>query len=320
MANASQPVDDDFDEEIFDIFVEEATEVLETLDGDIPKWRADQGNRPVLTDIRRAFHTLKGSGRMAKAHEIAEIAWKVEQALNKALEGSLEVTHSLVDMVGRARDAIPPLVDALRNRQPVSLSDAQLAQLCAQIDAIARGETIPVLEVAMPAAAPAPVAHVPAVPALTLADLEPLQRELADLSMRIDTTTSGVDAGAKQLRDLNGRAERLESALAGTLSQHELDDVKSQMQGLLGAINELRLLVKATNDRVAQQQQEARLALDQRVTDEVASLMTRNSELKDQLQQIQQQLKDARRWTLLTVGSSVGGVFILSMLAFLLMR
>lgn len=318
MANASQSVDDDFDEEIFDIFVEEATEVLETLDGDIPKWRADHGNRPVLTDIRRAFHTLKGSGRMAKALEIAEIAWKVEQALNKALEGTLEVTPSLIDMVGRARDAIPPLVESLRNRQPVSLSDAQLAQLCAQIDAIARGETIPVLEVAMPAAAP--VVQAPSIPALTFADLEPLRLEMADLSMRVDTATNGVETHTKHFRDIDGRVGRLESALTGMLSQHELDEVKSQIQGLSTNINELRLLVKATNDRMAQQQQEARAALDQRVTDEVATLMTRNSELKDQIQQVHQQLKDARRWTMLTVGSSVGGVFILSMLAFLLMR
>lgn len=318
MANASQTLDDDFDEEIFDIFVEEATEVLETLDGDLPRWRADQGNRPLLTDIRRAFHTLKGSGRMAKAMEIAEIAWKVEQALNKVLEGSLEVNASLIDMVERARDAIPSLVESLRKREPVSLSDSQLAHLCAQIDAIARGETIPVLEVAMPAAAPA--IHAPSVPALTLADLEPLRLELADLSMRVDTASSGVDSAANALRDLNGRVERLDSALGGALNQQELDDVKNQLQTLSNGINELRLLVKATNDRSAKQQGELRVGFDQRLAEEVATLMSRNGELKDQLQQMQTQLHDARRWTLLTVGLGAGSALFLSLLTFFLMR
>lgn len=318
MSNAPQTADNDFDEEIFDIFVEEATEVLETLEGDLPKWQADHANRPVLTDIRRAFHTLKGSGRMAKATEIAEIAWKVEQALNKALDGNLPVSNALVDMVIKAREAIPPLVEALRNRQPVSLVDGQLARLCAHIDAVGRGESVPVLEVAAPM--PTAAVAVPSVPAVTFADLEPMRLELADLSMRLDTAAHGVDAGVLQLRELAGRVGRLESAVSGTLSEEALNEPKAQIQTLTNGMTELRHLVKATNDRLTQQQEQAREALDQRVTDEVYALMTRNSELAEQLQKVQQELKESRRWTLLTVGGSVGGVIILWLISTLLMR
>lgn len=319
MSNAPQSADNEFDEEIFDIFVEEATEVLEALEGDLPKWQADHGNRPVLTDIRRAFHTLKGSGRMAKAMEIAEIAWKVEQALNKALDGSLEISNALIDMVGKARNAIPPLVEALRNREPVSLTDGQLARLCAHIEAVGRGETIPTLEVAASMPAPA-TAAVPTVPAVSFADLEPLRLELADVSMRLDTVNSGVEAGVSQVRELSGRVGRLESAVSGAISQDELKEPRAQIQTLNNSMAELRHLMKATNDRNAQQYEEVRQSLDQRVTDEVATLMQRNSEMAEQLKKMQQQLQESRRWTLLTVGSCVGGAVVLWLITTLLMR
>lgn len=317
MSNAPQSADNEFDEEIFDIFVEEATEVLEALEGDLPKWQADHGNRPVLTDIRRAFHTLKGSGRMAKAMEIAEIAWKVEQALNKALDGSLEISNALIDMVGKARNAIPPLVEALRNREPVSLTDGQLARLCAHIEAVGRGETIPTLEVA--ASMPA-TATVPTVPAVSFADLELLRLELADVSMRLDTVNSGVEAGVSQMRELSGRVGRLESAVSGAISQDELKEPRAQIQTLNNSMAELRHLMKATNDRSAQQYEEVRQSLDQRVTEEVATLMQRNGEMAEQLKKMQQQLHDNRRWTLLTVGCCVGGAVVLWLVTTLLMR
>lgn len=319
MSYAPQDADNEFDEEIFDIFVEEATEVLETLDGDLPKWRADHGNRPVLTDIRRAFHTLKGSGRMAKALEIAEIAWKVEQALNKALEGTLEISKGLIEMVCMARDAIPPLVESLRHRKPVSLTDGQLARLCAHIEAVGRGETIPVLEVSAVASTSSAVAAAP-VSGLTFADLEPMRLELADFSMRLDTAASGVDNGVARLKEVAGRVERLESAVASTISSDDLVEPRSQIQTLSNGLAELRHLLKATNDKSAQQQSEVRLALDQRVTDEVAALMNRNSELADQLQRVRQQLQDARRWTLLMVGSVGGGALLLWMVTIFLLR
>ena len=38
-----------------------------------------------LRTIRRGFHTLKGSGRMVGLTRLGEVAWAVEQVMNKAL-------------------------------------------------------------------------------------------------------------------------------------------------------------------------------------------------------------------------------------------
>lgn len=315
MSYAQQDADNEFDEEIFDIFVEEATEVLEGLDGNLPKWQAEHANRPVLTEIRRAFHTLKGSGRMAKAMEIAEIAWKVEQALNKALDGTLEISNALIDIVFTARNEIPPLVEALKQRQPVSLSAGHLARLCERIDAVARGEAV------QPAPIPATVVPVvAAAPGLTFTDLEPLRLELADLSMRLDTCSATTDEALKLARTTLTRLEQTDTALAGVASRVDLDGLQHQQQTLSNAIAELRHLLKATNDRLAQQQTDARQLLEQRLNDEWSSLMACNSRLTDDVLRMQQQVNATRRWAITMAGSFAGGAFLLSLGAFLLMR
>ena len=70
--------------------------MLEGLDNLLPRWRADLSDRSVLTDIRRSYHTLKGSGRMAKAMELADEKEAIAQF------GSSDSGASLGDILGAA--------------------------------------------------------------------------------------------------------------------------------------------------------------------------------------------------------------------------
>src|SRR5690625_6557830 len=81
--------DDDFDEEILEIFVEEAGEVSDAIAEYFPQCAADFENQEALTEFRRAFHTLKGSGRMVGANDIGELAWSIENMLNRILDGTI---------------------------------------------------------------------------------------------------------------------------------------------------------------------------------------------------------------------------------------
>src|SRR5690606_695841 len=47
-----EPVDD----ELLEVFIEEAAEVLETIDEYLPRWHADHEDKEALTEVRRAFH------------------------------------------------------------------------------------------------------------------------------------------------------------------------------------------------------------------------------------------------------------------------
>jgi len=104
-ASAASGVDD----EIVEVFREELAEVLAEIDAHLPRWEAERDDHDALREIRRAFHTLKGSGRMVGAELLAELAWSVENCLNRVLDGTLEVSDTIRALVVRVRERLPGL-------------------------------------------------------------------------------------------------------------------------------------------------------------------------------------------------------------------
>lgn len=127
------------DEELREVFIEEAEEVLETLNGHLPAWRADPKDRETLGEIRRAFHTLKGSGRMVRALVLGELAWSVENLLNRVLDGTRQPDADVMTAVDRVVAIVPELIgeyaaNAQRQRDDVDL-------LAANAHALAKGQS-----------------------------------------------------------------------------------------------------------------------------------------------------------------------------------
>ncbi len=111
---------DDADEEILEIFIEEALEELASLSEQVPLWASDHGNAEALITIRRSFHTLKGSGRLIGAELIGEFAWIFESMLNRVIEKSRPLTTDVFDELGEALAILPQLIEQLKgNREPV---------------------------------------------------------------------------------------------------------------------------------------------------------------------------------------------------------
>lgn len=132
--------EDEIDPEIREIFVEEVGEVLAELAIIYPNWRANQSDLQILNDIRRGFHTLKGSGRMVNAYAISEVAWAIESMLNKIVDGqrsSLPETQALLDL---SLEIIPSLVDDFE-RGELRLSP-YCESLIAAANAAAKGEFV----------------------------------------------------------------------------------------------------------------------------------------------------------------------------------
>lgn len=74
---------DDFEEDdLRDIFLEEAREVAGHAQSALAALAIEPGDIGELTILRRAFHTLKGSSRMVGLNEFGEAAWSMEQMLN----------------------------------------------------------------------------------------------------------------------------------------------------------------------------------------------------------------------------------------------
>jgi len=108
----------EIDEEILEIFIEEVDEVFENIDRNFEAWRNDYTNRGALTEFRRAFHTLKGSGRMVGAEIVGELAWSVEDYLNRVLDGNANADLRTEQLVAEVREWMPFLVEAFRTLSP----------------------------------------------------------------------------------------------------------------------------------------------------------------------------------------------------------
>ncbi len=129
------------DEELLEVFLEEAREVLETLRSNLEISRLHMESREPLVTMRRGFHTLKGSGRMVGLTELGEVAWAVERAMNKWLQENKPATPALLDMIGDAEVLFQHWVDMLRGGSTTATIDT--SSLLTMADCIENDKEIP---------------------------------------------------------------------------------------------------------------------------------------------------------------------------------
>jgi chemosensory pili system protein ChpA (sensor histidine kinase/response regulator) len=128
------------DAEIVEIFVEEVDEVLETIEEWLPVWSADLEHEDALTEVRRAFHTLKGSGRIVGANIIGEVAWSVENMLNRLIDGTVPANDQFVTVVDEARGLIPRLKEAFEAKDAPDI--APVGGIMEMADILASGGSL----------------------------------------------------------------------------------------------------------------------------------------------------------------------------------
>lgn len=116
------------DAEMLEIYLEEATEVLATVSENLQTCHEQPGDREALTTIRRGFHTLKGSGRMVGLTDLGEVAWAVEQVMNKWLQDERAATPALLNFIEQACAAFGQWVGQLQSKGSVVVkADALIA-------------------------------------------------------------------------------------------------------------------------------------------------------------------------------------------------
>ncbi|TKD36272.1 Hpt domain-containing protein [Azotobacter chroococcum] len=126
------------DEDLLEVFIEEAGEVLETLGEYFPQWCADTSDKEALVEVRRAFHTLKGSGRMVRALIIGELAWSIENLLNRVLDRSIQPGAAVRQVVAEVLALMPALVEEFAAKAQRQRDDVD--RLAAAAHALALGE------------------------------------------------------------------------------------------------------------------------------------------------------------------------------------
>lgn len=136
------PADEEsVDDELREVFLEETAEVLDVLQRLVPQGAASLEDKAALSDMRRAFHTLKGSGRMVRALVLAELAWAVENLLNRVLERVVAPGAEVQAVLDDVLVLLPALIaefaaDTQRQRDDVD-------HLAARAHALASGAPLP---------------------------------------------------------------------------------------------------------------------------------------------------------------------------------
>ncbi|ASV35456.1 hybrid sensor histidine kinase/response regulator [Pseudomonas sp. NS1(2017)] len=141
------PADEEpIDDELREVFLEETDEVLEVLHRYLP----NSADKTAQAEMRRAFHTLKGSGRMVRALVLAELAWAVENLLNRVLERSVTLGPNVQQVLDEAVALLPELIadfaiDDQRQRDEVDALAARAHALASGTPALAAEPHDPML-------------------------------------------------------------------------------------------------------------------------------------------------------------------------------
>jgi len=120
-------------DELLQIFLEEAREVLGSIEAALPVSRADPANAESLTTLRRGFHTLKGSGRMVGLAALGDAAWEVEQVMNRWLEEKQPATPELLDMATAAAKHFATWIEKLAAGEKPHIDPGVIAGLAQRL-------------------------------------------------------------------------------------------------------------------------------------------------------------------------------------------
>ena len=154
--------DETIDAELLSVYLEEAGEVLATIDESLGQAREVPQNIECLRTIRRGFHTLKGSGRMVGLTRLGEAAWGVEQVMNRWLEEERAATPDLFTLIAAAREFFQGAVASLK-AGAASPDESQIVAIAQRVKA---GEPIGDVTPAAAAADPTPAVPAPVVSAV----------------------------------------------------------------------------------------------------------------------------------------------------------
>ncbi len=126
----------DMDEELLDIFGEEAADILDHSDGLMARLRETPTDQELVVALQRDLHTLKGGARMAGLYAIGDLGHVMESLLEIVAEGKRALPPHGLDVLELAFDRLNRMTARVASRQ----ATASPVLLIQRVDMLARGE------------------------------------------------------------------------------------------------------------------------------------------------------------------------------------
>ncbi len=120
----------DFDDDIFQDFLVEAGEILESLGEQLVELENSPTDDELLNAIFRGFHTIKGGAGFLNIEAVVDVCHKAEDTFNLLRQGEREVTPELMDAILQVVDELGEMFASLQNgEEPEHAAPALLETL-----------------------------------------------------------------------------------------------------------------------------------------------------------------------------------------------
>lgn len=215
-APESEAADEALDAELLEIFIEEAHDVLGNLDELLQALRSDPHDGDALTSIRRGFHTLKGSGRMVGLTALGEVAWAVEQTMNRWLHMEWLPTPALFAMIEQAIAVFNTWATQIENGGGVNYDAAELVALAETLREQESADATPVVTASAVAEETVATEEASELPAVEPVAVQAAEAEIA--TSESAATLDGDEAASQE------NAAEPETAEAGSDLELTTDD------------------------------------------------------------------------------------------------
>ncbi|PTY06059.1 hypothetical protein DB346_01450 [Verrucomicrobia bacterium LW23] len=90
---------DNVDTELFPFFVEEAQEIIKTIETALHTWHSNKGDVGSIRTLRRSFHTLKGAGNSIGHFRIGRVSGAMKTLLESVEPQRIEALQPQVTKI-----------------------------------------------------------------------------------------------------------------------------------------------------------------------------------------------------------------------------
>jgi len=101
-------------DEFMEIFLDEAEEILETCQSLLGRWQSSPNSMPLLKELQRELHTLKGGARMVGITAMGDLSHQLESVLTKIVDGNAQSNPILQGIVQESVDELATMLESVK--------------------------------------------------------------------------------------------------------------------------------------------------------------------------------------------------------------
>lgn len=125
---SGHPASAGVDTELLDVFLLELTDILQSLDSALARWRSNPSDIGALKQLRRGFHTIKGSAPLVGADMLGNLCKDLERLMAEFQDRPAKVTPIAISTLAQAIALLPAFVESVRTQRPAPTNAAAVHQ------------------------------------------------------------------------------------------------------------------------------------------------------------------------------------------------